>query len=141
MPGIETVVEKLIKLQEYLGQLETLKPESFQQYIENIAVKYAVERIMQLIVDVALDINNVVLAMNQKPPAADYFNSFLELGECGVLEHSFALGIAPSTGLRNRLVHEYEEINDEIVYQSIVKMIAVYKEYMRAINRYIQDRK
>lgn len=140
MPGIETVVEKLIKLMEYLEQLKTIKPVSFQQYIGDITTKYAVERIMQLIVDVALDINNVLLAFHRKPPAADYFNSFVDLGECGVLEQGFALSIAPSTGLRNRLVHEYEKINDEIVYQSIEKMIASYTEYLKVINQYIQDK-
>lgn len=140
MPGIETVIEKLIKLKGYLERLEMIQPASFQAYVADITIKYAIERIMQLIVDAALDINNILLVFCQKPPAADYFNSFVDLGESGVLTPDFALRIAPSTGLRNRLVHEYEKINDEIVYQSIEKMVRIYTEYLQAINQYIQDK-
>ena len=60
-------------------------------------------------------------------PASDYFNSFINLIELEVLNEDFANEIAPSTGLRNRLVHEYERINDEIVYNNIDKTISYYK--------------
>jgi len=50
----------------------------------------------------------------------------------------FALKIAPSTGLRNILVHEYEEIDDEIVYFSISTCLQFYLEYMELINRYLK---
>jgi uncharacterized protein YutE (UPF0331/DUF86 family) len=46
----------------------------------------------------------------------------------------FAASIAPSTGLRNRLVHEYEEINDEIVFNSIGKVLDMYKNYLKLIS-------
>lgn len=63
-------------------------------------------------------ISKVILDVD-RPPASDYFNSFIDVAECGVIDMDFAVGIAPSSGLRNRLVHEYEKINDEIVYSSI----------------------
>jgi len=40
--------------------------------------------------------------------------------------------------LRNRLVHEYEEIDDEIVYNSIQKTIANYKKYIKKIESYLK---
>ncbi|MCM8901062.1 DUF86 domain-containing protein [Caldicoprobacter algeriensis] len=95
------------------------------------------ERLIQLIVDLALDINNILLSYMGKPPASDYFNSFIELAECGVLDSKFAADIAPSSGLRNRLVHEYDKINDKIVYESIDKIIDMYVLYMQAINKFI----
>ena len=102
--------------------------------------KYAVERLIQLIVDLALDINNIILAYLQKPPASDYFNSFIDLAECGVLPESLAVKIAPSTGLRDRLVHEYETINDRIVFESISETIEQYIIYMKEINKkYIEQ--
>lgn len=73
----------------------------------------------------------------KKPPANDYFNSFIDLIELDILDHDFAYNIAPSTGLRNRLVHEYESINDKIVYESIDKVTVFYSKYVSVINRFV----
>ena len=54
-----------------------------------------------------------------------------------IIPIEFALKIAPSTGLRNILVHEYEEINDEVVYNSINTCLQYYLEYMNLINQYL----
>ena len=81
---------------------------------------------MQLVVDMALDVNNVLLAYYKKPPASDYYNSFVDLAEINVFDIKFALAIARSAGLRNRLVHEYEEINNLVVYGSIDLMVEMY---------------
>lgn len=141
MDNFEVIVEKLIKLQQYIDQIEKIKPSRYENYISEIIVKYAVERIMQLIVDIALDINNILLAYNNKPPAPDYYNSFIEVAECGVFDSGFAISIAPSTGLRNRLVYEYEKVSDEIVFNSISKFINLYKKYISMVFKYIEGHK
>lgn len=115
-----------------------MRPPSYEDYYQDRNLKYAVERVLQLIVDLALDINNMLLAMNKKPPAADYFNSFIDLAECGILEHDFAFAISPSAGLRNRLIREYEEINHKIVYESIDKVKQMYTLYLQKINTYLE---
>lgn len=48
---------------------------------------------------IPLDINNIII--KDKPPASDYFNSFIELIEIGVFSKEFAYQIAPSTGYRD----------------------------------------
>ena len=135
MPTQEIMVEKLLKMKEYIKQLKIIKPPSYDEYLQNLTTKYAVERLLQLIVDLALDINNIILSYKGKPAAADYFNSFIDLADCNVLDSAFAMRIAPSTGLRNRLVHEYEEINNKIVYNSIDKTIAMYIQYMTEVKK------
>lgn len=72
-----------------------------------------------------------------KGPSRDYFNSFLDLAENQVLEMNFALKIAPSTGLRNILVHEYEKIDDGIVFQSIANVLTYYLQYLNTISEYL----
>ena len=140
MPEIETVIEKLIRMNEYIIQLKKIRPGTYKEYLDDITARYAVERLMQLIVDLSLDINNILLAYNKKPAASDFFNSFIDIAQEGVLKEDFAISIAPSTGLRNRLVHDYETVNNEIVYNSIEKTIKMYSAYMMEINRYIQGK-
>jgi uncharacterized protein YutE (UPF0331/DUF86 family) len=118
MPAQEIIVEKLLKMKEYIHQLKVIRPASYEEYLQSLTTKYAVERLLQLIVDLALDINNIILSYKGKPAAAQ---------------------IAPSSGLRNRLVHEYEEINNQIVYNSIEKTIDMYVLYMKEIKKVIQS--
>ena len=84
-----------------------------------------------------MDINNIIIKEKGDYPANDYYASFIKLVELGVLEEKFAYDIAPSTGLRNRLVHEYEEVDDKIVYENIDKLYDYYTDYLKAVNNYL----
>jgi len=54
-----------------------------------------------------------------------------------ILSEEFAKDIAPSTGIRNRLVHEYEEVDNKVVYQNLYKLIKYYFSYIEYINKRI----
>jgi len=45
--------------------------------------------------------------------------------------------LAPWAGLRNRIVHEYQEIKDEIVFKKIEPTIKNFKEYARQVEKFI----
>lgn len=140
MANMNVITEKMIKMHQHITQLKEMKPTTYEDYENDIKTKFAIERVMQLIVDLALDINNIIiLSYMKKPPAANYYDSFIALGECEVIEPEFAVGIAPSTGLRNRLVHEYEKVNDRIVYESIDMMLDMYVEYMGKIDNFLGE--
>jgi uncharacterized protein YutE (UPF0331/DUF86 family) len=138
MPDNVIICRKLAVLAGYFKEFIQLTKElSFEQYKNQILTKRAVEREIQLIVECATDVNNMILKNINKGPAKDYFNSFIDLAENHVLEADFALKIAPSTGLRNILVHEYQDIDDETVYRSITNVKLYYSEYIQAISAYL----
>jgi len=128
----------LNKVQNYYDELKSLSSISLDEYLGNSIYRRAVERTLQLIVESATDINNMLLKMLGQKGAVDYYNSFINLAEQDIIPMDFALKIAPSTGLRNILVHEYEEIDDKVVYNSINPCLQYYLEYMDLINRYLK---
>jgi uncharacterized protein YutE (UPF0331/DUF86 family) len=129
---------KIRKIHNYYRELKSLANITRQEYLANIVHRRAIERTMQLMVECATDINNMLLKMNRKKGAGDYFNSFIDIADLNIIPVEFALKIAPSTGLRNILVHEYEEINDEIVYTSIGVCLNYYLEYINLINQHLK---
>lgn len=133
------VRRKLNKMIEYLGQLEEVNQYSLENYLDNFFVRRTGERLIQLIVETATDINGHLIVSSGHKPPADYYSSFVKLGDYQILEQNFAKKIAPSAGLRNRLVHEYEEIDDKIVYKSIQKTIKSYKKYIRKIENHLKN--
>jgi uncharacterized protein YutE (UPF0331/DUF86 family) len=135
------VKRKLIKLKQYLGELETLDHTTYEEYTENFLIRRTVERLVQLLVDSATDINTHILVDNNLPPPPDAYTSFIQLAKSGVITRELSVEIAPSTGERNVLVHEYESINDLIVYQSIPVAIKLFKRYCRQVEKFLDNLK
>ena len=57
----------------------------------------------------------------------------------GLLSQPLAEQLAPSAGLRNRLVHEYDEIDDAVVLRAVGEARRLFREYVAAIERYVRD--
>lgn len=132
------VKRKLQKMTEYLNELESMRNISLEQYLGDFRNKRVVERLIQLIVDVAVDLNtHIVVDAGQSVPD-DAYSSFIEVAKLGVLDKELALAIAPSAGERNIIVHEYEEIDDVTVFESIDDTLKLYRKYVGAVLGYLE---
>ena len=133
----EVIQSRLASLIEYLQELESFQNISYEEYCSDFKNKRTVERLLQLIVEAACDINaHIVVKKNRKPPA-DHHVSFIRLGQVGILPGPLCRDLARSVGLINRLVHEYESINDKIVFDSIHAALQSYRSYVSTIQAYL----
>jgi len=110
---------------------------SYEEYLKDIFVKRTAERSLQLIVECATDVCDHLLAELNYPPPKDYYESFIKAGEASVISSTLAQEIAPSAGLRNVIVHEYEDIKDEKVYESIGQALKSFRQLIKEINDFI----
>ena len=67
----------------------------------------------------------------------DYYGGFVKLGDLGCPTTELALSLAPSAGLRNRLVHEYESLDDAKVKASIGALRGQYPCYVQSVESYL----
>ena len=135
----ELVNRKLSQIVEYLTALTPLQALSYADYLQQPLPRYAAERLLQLIVDTAVDINaHLIVELTSTPPQDDY-DSFIKAVQAGVLAVDFALSIAQSTGLRNRLVHQYEAIDHTIVHSAMATAITQYTEYCHHITTFLDS--
>ena len=136
----DIVIRKLTRLKGYLQELSTYKSISWEEYIEAFQNQRTVERLIQLVVDIAVDINIHMLVDEGYAPPSDAYNSFLEASsKLGLFPESFAQSIAPSTGERNIIVHEYEQIDDVIIYSSIGETLSFYEDYIKHVSTYLNQ--
>ena len=133
----ELVDRKLSQIVEYLTALAPLQGLSYESYLQQPLTRYAAERLLQLLVDTAVDINAHLSVELTGTPPQDYYDSFIKAAQAGALSVVFALNIAQSTGLRNRLVHQYEAIDHAIVHSAIAEAITQYTEYCRHITTFL----
>ena len=85
-------------------------------------------------VEAAIDINSQMVIGSGYAPPDDYYPSFIRAGELGFLSPGLAEKLAPSAGLGNRLVHEYDRIDHSIILQSVTMAEELYADYVGEIS-------
>ena len=63
--------------------------------------------------------------------------SFTRLAELGVLDAEFGRRIARAAGLRNRLVHEYEDIDPRRVFDALQSAFEDLPIYLRRVDEFV----
>jgi uncharacterized protein YutE (UPF0331/DUF86 family) len=132
------VRRRLAGIAENLERLGAIVPLTLEQYRGDWQCRKATERVLQEIVEAAVDINQHLLVSASGEPAPDYRQSFLEIGRLGVVPAELASALAPSAGLRHRLVHEYDEIDDAIVLVAVRSARNLYPAYLEAVENYLR---
>lgn len=128
---------KLATIAQDLRDLASVESLTLEEYrADRIRLK-ATERLLQEIVDAAADINAHLLREAGEPASVDYFESFIGAGRIGVLSSELAADLAPAAGLRNRLVHEYDRLDDGIVLRAVAEARRLFPRYVEAVESHI----
>jgi uncharacterized protein YutE (UPF0331/DUF86 family) len=124
------------KLQHIASCLDTLRPIaglSLDEYRTRVYERKAAERLLQEAIEAALDINAHLIAELGGEVPDDYHSGFVRVGQLGVLPTDLAAALAPSAGLRNRLVHEYDTLDDAKVLTAMKVLLERYPRYIQAV--------
>jgi uncharacterized protein YutE (UPF0331/DUF86 family) len=97
-----------------------------------------VERVLELLVQVAVDIT-AHLVVEQGASPASYRETFVEAGRKGLVPEGLAAKLAAAAGLRNILVHLYENIDYEIVANSIGSALGDFHELLQILEKRLDD--
>jgi uncharacterized protein YutE (UPF0331/DUF86 family) len=135
----EVVRRKLSQLHGYLGELGGNRDVSLDEYLRPGGPRREVERLIQLVVEVAVDINVHVATELEEGPPPDYRSSFHAAARHGLIGMGLAERLAPAAGLRNVLVHEYLDIDLDLVADAVPMALRGYRRYVQQIARYLRD--
>ncbi|MBS3920265.1 MAG: DUF86 domain-containing protein [Deltaproteobacteria bacterium] len=137
---IHFIRRKIKLIQEDLSELDGLAHYSFDEITKDHIKYLAVERLLEKIIMRAIDINQHIIAELGRGDerVRGYEDTFYVLSQFGVYSEEFAKKIAPSAGLRNRLVHEYNNTRQDIIYKSVSEAIAQYAKYCDSILKFIE---
>jgi uncharacterized protein YutE (UPF0331/DUF86 family) len=128
---------KLGHIAEALQALGPLAVLPLEEYRRQLYQRKAAERLLQEAIEAALDISAHLIAEQGAAIPEDYYGGFTALGTLEVLPQSLARELAPSAGLRNRLVHEYEAIDDAKVLTAISMMLRLYPQFIASVEAFL----
>lgn len=133
------VLSKLDFMMNYLDNLKRFESVPLEEYLDNYNNQLVVERLVQLIIQVAIDINRYLLKQLEIEQPKTNFEIFIEVGRRGIITMELAEKLAPSGSLRNRLVHMYEEIDPVKVHEAIHNALQNYPIYQRQVTTYLDS--
>jgi uncharacterized protein YutE (UPF0331/DUF86 family) len=133
----DIVRRKLAVIMECLTALERIGKMDAVQFDSDLYMRKAAERMLQELIEAAIDINTHLSVGSGSAAPDDYYESFLKAADIGALSRDLALQLAPSAGLRNRLVHEYDVLDRALVLESLRKALVLYPRYVAAVERFV----
>lgn len=111
------VDQLLALLARYVRILRDLAETPLDVFVADPRNYGSAERFLQLAIEVTLDIGHHLLAASNLGQPATYAEVFSILGRAKVLDPTFAESLEPMARMRNRLVHAYEDVDAERVYE------------------------
>lgn len=136
----DIILRKLNVITTELDKLKKLSELSRKDYLNDERNYYMSERIIEKIVGAAIDINiHLIVSAGEKVPDT-YYDSFLIIGRLGIVDIDFAKEIAESARMRNKIIHDYEDLEEGQVYNSLDKAVQHYTEYVKYIHQYTAPR-
>lgn len=82
-------------------------------------------------IEAVIDMCNHVISRNRLRVPEDYADTFRVMGEAGFFDEEFVDRLVQMARFRNRLVHLYWDIDDEIVYEILQKDIQDLEEFVK----------
>ncbi len=139
----EFVQRKLHLIADDLGHLGEFRDVTHDELVDDPIRLAAAERIIERIILRAIDVNEHLIASHatgheDRTTRLTYRETFERLADYDILDREFADAIAPSAGLRNILVHEYNDVDHRILHGAITTALEQYHHYVETVREFIE---
>lgn len=94
---------------------------------------------LQRAIQACIDIANIIIALNGFKLPAAYKDSFLILSQNSVIDNNLAKKMINMVGFRNIAVHEYQELNTDILKSILLNNLRDFEEFYSIIYSKIDE--
>lgn len=118
----ESVDARLERLAELLDELDRIRRAGREAYGERFERRLATQHAIQLAIQICVDIGAHLIAELGVRMPDDYKGIFEALREPIGLDPKLAEGLSAAAGMRNVLVHDYLEVDDDRVWEALERL-------------------
>ncbi len=128
------IQRKFTLLDKHLLELQKhLKDVNFAVFKNDWAFRCMTERSLQVMVEIVIDIAERIIAIESAGPAATSAEALEKLEKLGVIKSAQSYG--NMIKFRNLIVHQYEEIDPEIVFNIAKNQLDSFRTFRDEIDR------
>jgi len=117
------IEDKKQLVEEFLNELEEIIPGSYEDYIKNTEKRLACERAFEKIIEAANDLAILIIKDKRLSLPSEDEKAFGIIANAKIISENLASRLKKAKGMRNRLAHQYDKIDDEIIFEAITKEI------------------
>jgi uncharacterized protein YutE (UPF0331/DUF86 family) len=129
-----TVCERLHALERYSQELRALRERLSKELLEaDIGNQWTVEHGLQVAIECVFDVASHWVAAERLGTPANYREAIELLGKHGVLSPDFVEHNLGMAGFRNVMVHEYLDVDLDVVWRMLDEAPDQFDEFIRQI--------
>lgn len=129
------ITQKLAHLDRILAELRSLGHLSVERLNQDWLVRRAVERDLQVAVEIVLDVCHRLLSLLRQAPSGTSRQAVETCASLGVL--SSAQPYVSLVGFRNLVVHQYEDVKPEILVDIVNARLTVLEQFRDEVLAYV----
>jgi uncharacterized protein YutE (UPF0331/DUF86 family) len=138
MIDADLVTRKLVLVLQDVAALGPLLRVTREAFLTTPTNQALAERYLERMIGRMIDVNYHLITELGGSPPKDYYDSFLRLADYAVLDLEFARQVAGCAGLRNRIAHEYDDIDPDRIFDALPVAQRDVTEYVRQVNAYLE---
>lgn len=130
------IKDKINEINKFLEEFKKIIPNNLEEYESNLEKKAACERYIEKIMEAVTDLAFLIIKDKKFKIPEDDVNAFDILLKNNIIDTDLAIKLKNAKGMKNIISHQYGDVDDEIVFQSITKELDKdVKTFLKIINK------
>lgn len=134
------IIAKLQALDEYIRYLRELQKVNRKSFLRDYHFFGLAEHYLHLSIEVLLDVAKLLIVIYKLPRPEEPRDVFRVLYEKKIINEKLFQKLHGIAGFRNILVHEYEKVDKEIIYQSLQKQMSQFQEFKKQVLKFLKKK-
>jgi uncharacterized protein YutE (UPF0331/DUF86 family) len=135
---VESIYFRIARIRKNLKELKKLSQYPFKKYQSNILNTATAERLIHVTIEAMLDIGSHIVATEALGEPLEYREVFILLTQNGILPKDKEKNFLDLAGLRNRIVHLYDEIDHKLLHKALRTELDDMEVFIKAILKYLE---
>jgi uncharacterized protein YutE (UPF0331/DUF86 family) len=137
-PEIKSSIDKkLKKLESVIEHLEELRTSRWEDFIEEFKIQDSAMYNLVVGIEAVTDVGNYLLSEHFNKSPETYEDIIKELGATKIISEDLLKKSKGMAGFRNLLVHVYETVEPEKVYQYLQQAPGIFRQYAKAFSEFL----
>ena len=133
----ERINDKIIEIEKYLEELYDIVPSIFEAYKSDFKTKAACERYFERIMEAVIDLGFILIKEKNFKMPEDEEGIFNIFSKEKIISEELSKKLKDAKGMRNFIIHQYEKINDELVFEVLTENLEKdVREFLESIGEF-----
>ena len=138
MVSEKVIKKRLERLEQALRRLESKKDVRLDEFLKNWEIHSAVIREFQVAIEACIDIGNHIISEKGWESPESYKDVAEILAKYGVISQDFKEVFKKMIAFKNVIVHEYIQLDLEIVYENL-KKLEDFRKFVKFIMKFLES--